>query len=275
MYLLNKHLLPVACASLLCLGIAACGKTDTPVSSDEPVEAFSKTFEGKATGEVAEPEEDNIEATSEDTSEDTAENTSEETSADAGSETEAKEEDSILGHYEGKVYENVYFGFGYELKDATWNYLSQEQILEDTEGAKEWMDNDTISRKLDNVSIFTAMNATTFDGKSSVRVTIEKLNRPTSRASVDAYLESVMKTLPPYLESWNAKDINLELKTMNVFGKEQCTLWLSCTIEGTPFQEVQTVLFHGNYIVTCGASGTKGIEEVASYLEGFYLLPEE
>ena len=47
MNLLNKKILPAAFASILCLGTMACGKTETPVVSDTPGDAFIKTFEVK------------------------------------------------------------------------------------------------------------------------------------------------------------------------------------------------------------------------------------
>ena len=281
MNLPNIKLLPVAFASILCLGTVGCGKADTPVVSDASGNTFVKTIEPKDNGEAAEPEETSEEGKDVDAStpeESSTEDASKDTPADDDNkapEDEAKEENSLLGHSDGDIYENEYFGFGYELKDATWNYLSQEEILRDTEGAKEWMDNEEIANALDSGKVFTAMNATTLDGRSSVRVTVEKTNPISRRATVDSYLKNVMDTLPQYMDAWHAENLNMELKTMNVFGEEQSTLWISCTVEGMPFYEAQAVLFHKNYIVTCGAAGTKGMEETASLLEGFYVLPEE
>lgn len=284
MNLLNKKLLPTAFASILCLGTVACGKTDIPVTSDKPDGTFIKTFQVKDNGEVTEPNEASGETDNNETSEQPEKNSTDTTSAsedissDANSEDTSEEtepEDPILGHYEGDIYENDFFGIGYELKDATWNYLSREEILQDTEGAKEWMDNDEIARALESGKVFTAMNATPLTGGASVRITIEKTNPLAYKKSVDAYLESVMEALPQYMDAWHAEDLTMELKPMNIFGKEENTLWLTCTVEGVPFQEAQAVLFHENYIITCGVAGTDGMEETAALLEGFYALPEK
>ena len=281
MNLLKKNLLPVAFASILCLGTVGCGKAEAPVASGASGNTFVKTIEPKDNGEAAEPEETSEEDKDVDASapeENSAENASKDTPTDAdnkASEDEAKEENSLLGHSDGDIYENEYFGFGYELKDATWNYLSQEEILRDTEGAKEWMDNEEISNALDSGKIFTAMNATTLDGRSSVRVTVEKTPPLSRNTTADAYLEKVMDDLPQYMDAWHAENLTMEMKPMNVFGKEQNTLWISCTVEGIPIYETQAVLVQKNYIVTCGTAGTKDPEETAALLEGFYILPEE
>ena len=284
MNLLNKKLLPTAFASILCLGTVACGKADIPVTSDKPDGTFIKTFQVKDNGEVTEPNEASGETDNNETSEQPEKNSTDTTSAsedissDANSEDTSEEtepEDPILGHYEGDIYENDFFGIGYELKDATWNFLSREEILQDTEGAKEWMNSDEIAAALESGTVFTAMNAMPLQGASSVRITVEKSNRNTTGSSVDAYFEDVMETLPQYMEAWHAEDLTMELKPMNIFGQEQSVLCISCTVEGMPLQEAQAVVFHENYIATCGVAGTDGMEKTISLLEGFYALPEK
>ena len=116
---------------------------------------------------------------------------------------------------------------------------------------------------------------TPLDGRSSVRITVEKNSPYVRKTSEEAYLKQVMDTLPQYLEVWSAEDIRIELHPMNVFGEEHNTLQISCTVNGVPFQEAQAVIFCDNYIVTCGVAGSRGMEDTASLLEGFYALPEE
>ncbi len=265
--MLNKKILPVAFASILCLGTMACGKNDAPVISDAQGVPFVKTFAVDENGEAVDPDESSAETKDTDVS-DSPENTEDNSE-------ETKPENPLMGHYDGYIYENDFFGIGYELKDATWNYLSEEEILQDTEGAKEWMNSDEIAAALDNGRVFTAMNAMPLQGASSVRITVEKSNRNTTGISVDAYFKDAMETLPQYMEAWHAKDLTMELKPMNIFGQEQSVLCISCTVEGVPFQEAQAVVFHENYIATCGVAGTDGMEETLALLEGFYALPEE
>ena len=273
MNLLNKKILPIAFASILCLGTVACGKTDAPIVSNAPAEPFVKTFAIKDNGEVSESEETPVESRETLESDQTENNAQENAGEDT--EEETKEENPLLGHYDGDIYENEFFGIGYELKDATWNYLSEEEIMQDQEGAKEWMNSEDIAAALDSGKVFTAMNATPLDGRSSVRITVEKNSPYVRKTSEEAYLKQVMDTLPQYLEAWSAEDISMELHPMNVFGEEHNTLWISCTINGAPFQEAQAVIFCDNYIVTCGVAGSRGMEDTASLLEGFYALPEE
>ena len=273
MNLLNKKILPVAFVSILCLGTAACGKADAPIVSDTPAEPFVKTFAIKENGEVADTEETTAEIDDPTESAQSENNAQDITGEDATDET--KEENPLLGRYDGDIYENDVFGIGYELKDATWNYLSEEEIMQDQEGAKEWMNSEDIAAALDSGKVFTAMNATPLDGRSSVRITVEKNSPYVRKTSEEAYLKQVMDTLPQYLEAWSAEDISMELQPMNVFGEEHNTLWISCTINGAPFQEAQAIVFCDNYIVTCGVAGSRGMEDTASLLEGFYALPEE
>ena len=112
------------------------------------------------------------------------------------------------------------------------------------------------------------------DGLTSIRITIEKTHS-LKRFSEEDYIKDLIDTMPQYLETWGATDIQLETIPATIAGEERTAMSLSCMIGDIPFREILFVMCEEDHIASIGVSGTKDYETTLSLPDCFYAVPQE
>lgn len=175
-----------------------------------------------------------------------------------------------LGHTESNIYKSTFLGIGCKF-DASWTFMSDEQIKENNKLASEMIDNKAITNALESGSILTDMMVQNTTTGSNTSIAIEKLHSSMKNVNEEDYIDIVAPQMVGTLESAGFSDVTTEKVTITFAGKECYALKITSSVNNVAVNQLQVPIKKGDYMA-CVTSTAFGDSTTDEMITAFYTL---
>ena len=280
----STKLTTLGIVSVLSVGLCACGKSAAPPADTESADnAQPKIYTAKMISDsnATDTPVENTPPAEDSSMEESSESVSSDTTIDTDNEIseETTVENPILGHYEGNIYENSFFGFGCDLNDTDWVYTPQDELLAYDDHLKNWL-TETDPGKFEDAfpddEVYTLLHANCQNDFGSMQISLQKMTQPAFISEKD-YLDTVIDTLPLYLDTIDCHDFEYKYITETIMGEEHPAILTSFSLGNNPqrFHQVEFVILKDGYAASCSIGTVDDPEKPVDLLDVFFAVPQE
>lgn len=175
-----------------------------------------------------------------------------------------------MGHSDNNSYESTFLGIGCKF-DSDWTFLTDEQIQANNHLTAELIDNNAISKALENGSVLTDMTVQNTLNGSNVCIAIEKIPSVMKSTTEEQYIDIVITKIVGTMESAGFSNVTTEKFTTTFLGSDHIALKITSTISDTAVTQVQIPIKKGDYMA-CLTASAFGNDTVDEMLNAFYAL---
>ena len=186
------------------------------------------------------------------------------------SSTEPTDKEFSVGAVSGLTYENEFIGIGCKL-DGEWTFSSDEEIREMNNVTAE-MAGEEYRDMIKDASVIYDMHATHSNGLDNIIVNLEKVN-PLQLIGLDLAdnYEALLPTMRDAFENIGYTDIEFNISTVTIDGKEFTALYVNAVIAGYEVYQANIAIKCNGYLASVSVT-TYGQEALNQVLKSFYLV---
>lgn len=222
--------------------LSACGGTKAAESKSEKqtTEAESKEASGK--------DKDKKESSGNEKKESSSSKDEKGDSKDSG------KNEKIRGKLDGKSYVNENLGIRYTLPDG-WSFATEEQLQQMNGAISDTVDDETLSKSLENGSVFVELYAANAELSDSINITIQNAGIAFGVAgNAEAAIDASIVVEQKLFEQQGFTDVSVKKGEGSFAGKSMSCIDAVLGKDGLTLYEKQFILKQGNYAVTITAS---------------------
>lgn len=187
-------------------------------------------------------------------------------SGDASSSSQESQPEFSLGKAANGVYKNDFLGLSCTVP-ASWEFYTDEQILEMNNIAAQYYDED-IAEQLQNAAIIYDMIATDPGTGNNININLEKLT-PVQAMSMDIKqtLEAQIDSIKSVYANMGYTNTEVQYRKVTVDGRELDGLFITANIQGMDLYAASFAFMKGSYLanVSITAMQTDKTAEILGY----------